>query len=118
MIPELARGLQVAQVWIRELLYSLDPFGRVTKGGTMFLTVLTRMISLSLTCDFKAATEYLPRVPCVASSRPPQLLRNTDKAYIVHDLLSMMQVGELSALNRGVLFVKYVLYLIATGAFR
>lgn len=107
MIPELGSALQVAQVWVRDMIYSINSPGRA-RGAMVFLTVVMRAIRLSLACDTQAAGDYLPRVPCVALHRPEQLLRRPEQAYIVQDFLGLMQNREANALNRGILFLKYV----------
>ncbi|KAH9855762.1 hypothetical protein C2E23DRAFT_548924 [Lenzites betulinus] len=108
MIPELERGRRIAEAWLRDLLYNLTPYGH-PKDEPLFLTTLMKMINLSVTLDSKVASEFLPRINAVAAYRPPPLLRPPEKAYIVHDLLGMLQNSEPSSLNRGILFVNHVL---------
>ncbi|KAI0369978.1 hypothetical protein BV20DRAFT_945276 [Pilatotrama ljubarskyi] len=107
LLPELQQGLQVVQVWVRDLLYDLKPFGG-PKGALMFLTTLIRATRICLVAPSKNP-DYLQRIPSVAVYRPENLLRNPEKAYVVHDLLSFMQNGEEKSLTRGILFMNHVL---------
>ncbi|KAL7285962.1 hypothetical protein ACG7TL_001077 [Trametes sanguinea] len=107
-IPELESGFQIVDFWIRDLLYSLDPC-RSVDFRTPFLGTLMRVARVAVTCGKKGIAEYIWRVPCVATSRPEQLLRGPDKAYIVRDMVAFMQNNDPTALNRGALFLAHVL---------
>ena len=57
--------------------------------------------------DEKTASMSLQRIPCSVRRRwwPQDLIRMPYK-YIVHDLISVMQHNSISALDRGVLYLK------------
>ncbi|CDO74781.1 hypothetical protein BN946_scf185001.g29 [Trametes cinnabarina] len=107
-IPELERGFQIVDVWVRDLLYGLDA-SRTADSGTPFLVALMRATRTSFTCGNKEIMEYISRLPCVAAARPEHLLRGPDKAYIVLDFVSFMQNTDPPALDRGILFLNHVL---------
>ncbi len=96
----------MVKVWARDLLYKLDPY----RPPQLFLTMLIRIAHLAFTFDPKAAVDYVPRVPSVSVHRPPALMRirQTEKAYVVQDLIGFMQNSEVYSLNQGILFMKYV----------
>ncbi|KAI1785420.1 hypothetical protein LXA43DRAFT_132940 [Ganoderma leucocontextum] len=105
LIPEFKLGGQVIKVWVRDRLYALDPH----RPPNAFLTNLIQAARLALKFDQDAAAEYLHRVPTIMIYRPPMLLRDNDKSYVVHYLLHSMQDSDEHALNKGVLFMNHIL---------
>ncbi|KAI1785582.1 hypothetical protein LXA43DRAFT_1185708 [Ganoderma leucocontextum] len=105
LIPEFKLGGQVIKVWVRDRLYASDPH----RPSNAFLTNLIQASRLALKFDHDAAAEYLHRLPTVMNYRPPMLLRDNDKLYVVHYLLHSMQDSDQHALNKGVLFMNHVL---------
>lgn len=105
LIPEFELGRQVVNVWARDRLYALDPRQR---PQTAFLTSLMQVSRLAFAFDCSATAEYLPRIPSIMRYRPTMLLQSHDGAYVVHYLIDFMQYNDDRALNKGVLFMKYV----------
>lgn len=104
LIPEWKEGTQVVATWARGSLYELDPRGSLRT----FVTVFASIATLALEFSQKDASEYLQRIQSVAWFRPFMLCREPDKAYVVHDLLSLMMNDDGMSLNRGILFMKCV----------
>ena len=105
-IPEWRSGLHVIATWTRDSLYQLDPIPIKYQGA--FITTLARFTRLALEFDRPKALKYLERIPCASAVRPAPLLREQGKKYVVLDVLSLMQNTDETALDRGILFMKYV----------
>ncbi|PIL29959.1 hypothetical protein GSI_07870 [Ganoderma sinense ZZ0214-1] len=105
LIPEFDQGKQVIRVWVQDLLYAIEPH----RHPNAFLTNLVQSIRLALKFDQNSATEYLHRLPTVMTYRPPMLLRDHDKSYVVHYFLDSMKNSDENALNKGVLFMNHIL---------
>ena len=104
LIPEFKPGSQVIKAWIRERLYALDPY----HPPNAFLTSLTQASCLALQFDHDDAAAYLRRIPSVMKYRPRVLLWDDNKSYVANYLLDTLQDRDEHALNKGVLFMKYV----------
>lgn len=79
-----------------------------------FLINLIRTSFLATIFDRAAAARNLHRIPCVVRLERPQfLLRKTFKSerYAVQDLILAVQCEDAGALDKGILFLKYVLRL-------
>ncbi|KAI9068145.1 hypothetical protein FKP32DRAFT_1672451 [Trametes sanguinea] len=108
LIPELERGFQAVNTWIRDLLYELNAL-RPVDSSTPFLVAFMRATLTAFKSGPKEIADYISRVPCVATARPEELLRGPDKAYIVHDFVDFMKNNDIHALNRGVLFLNHII---------
>ena len=102
LILEWKEGMQVVATWARDSLYELNPY----KSLRTFVTVFVSITTLALEFSHKDASEYLQRVQSVTQLRPPMLCREPEKAYVVHDLLSLLTNNDEMSLNRGILFMK------------
>ncbi|KAH9945568.1 hypothetical protein B0H21DRAFT_877321 [Amylocystis lapponica] len=115
LIPELKEGLQVVGIWTRELLQAIKPYTYDDMQGlevfsSMFLSILLRLTSLSLTFEpaFLAQRDHL-RIHAISSHAPNELLRGKQGAYIVHDALACMENNRVHSVNSGVLFIRHIL---------
>ena len=74
---------------------------------------LMRATRLAMQFDRRATIDDLPRIPCAVRYKPPpQLIRTVPhgEQYVVHDLIGMMRFEDPSALDKGVRFIKCVLF--------
>lgn len=106
-VPELTQGRQIIAVWIQDFLNRLFP----QRDVAHFLINLLRTTRLAMLLDRRIASDSLRNIPCAFRFRDkrPQAFLRSGTAYIVHDLLATIQGGYPGALNRGVLFLKYVI---------
>lgn len=106
-VPELIQGRRIIVVWIQDYLNRLSHH----RGAThVFLVNLMRTCRLAMLFDRHPASDNLHRIPCAIgyrTLRPPHLLRSGGY-FVVNDFLAATQCRDPGALNRGVLFLKYV----------
>lgn len=96
--------MQVIKAWLRDRLYTLDPY----RSPNVFLTSLAQASCLALQFDHGAAATYLRRIPSVNKHPPRVFLWEDGKSSVVNYLLDSLQDSDEHALNKGVLFMKYV----------
>ncbi|KAI0668726.1 hypothetical protein C8Q78DRAFT_979481 [Trametes maxima] len=113
-IPELQRGLKIVALWVQDFLNTLYP----TEPARSFLNNLMRATRLAMVFDHNTASKHLDRIPSMNAfrwaprrfgiRRDVQMLWRGD-AYVVHDLMRIMQNTHPDALDRGILFLNHVL---------
>ncbi|KAI0641195.1 hypothetical protein C8Q79DRAFT_920041 [Trametes meyenii] len=113
-IPELQRGRKIIALWVQDFLNTLYP----TEHAKSFLNNLMRATRLAMVFDRNAASKHLHRIPSMDACRwAPSRFRMRrdvqmlwrDNAYVVHDLMRLMQNNHADALDRGVLFLNHIL---------
>ncbi|TBU23105.1 hypothetical protein BD311DRAFT_674657 [Dichomitus squalens] len=105
LIPEFTVGGHVIKSWVNEHLYSLSAY-----QSNAFITNFIQGLRLAFVFDANNASEYVYRTPAVMTHRPSALMRSGEtNVYIVHYVLDSMQNSDISALNKGVLFMNHIL---------
>ena len=106
LIPEFSVGTHVIKAWVCDLLYFINPWFQ----SNTFMTNFMQGFRLAFRFDASAASDYVHRIRSVASDRPPVLMRSGDtEGYIVHYFMGSMTDGDSKGLNKGVLFMKFVI---------
>lgn len=105
-IPEIEQGRHIIAVWIGDLLNNLQPGAE--ENLHVFLSNLIRVTRLAMLFDYGTATRTLHRIPCIFPRRRSLQSLWRGNTYVVRDLVYAMQSAEWDALDRGVLFIKYV----------
>lgn len=103
-IANLQQVLRLVSLWMQDVLFRLEPW----RVEYRFLTQLAQCAQLAFALDRRFAPQYLRKVRCVSTFRPPELMRNAGdiRAYIVHDLMSFLEGQQQSCLNRAFIFLK------------
>ncbi|KAI0369977.1 hypothetical protein BV20DRAFT_330785 [Pilatotrama ljubarskyi] len=106
LIPELQQGRNIIRVWVTDFLNTLNPADIPFRA---FLSNLLRATRLAMLFDHTVASNGLPRIPCMQPRGRirPALWRGS--AYVVWDLVYMMQSKAPDALDRGVSFLNHIL---------
>ncbi|KAI0762352.1 hypothetical protein C8Q74DRAFT_1336826 [Fomes fomentarius] len=106
-IANLQQVLRLVSLWMQDVLFHLEPW----RVEYRFLTQLAQCAQLAFTLDRRFSPQYLRKVRCISTFRPPELMRNAGdiRSYIVHDLMSFLEGQQQNSLNRAFIFLKFVI---------
>jgi hypothetical protein len=99
--------------WLRELIYTLDPFHHQAVFLTFFLQALTlhRLISL----PSRTPLDFVQKSKCMTTRRPEKFVRSKQGDYILLDVYGAIANDQRFSISQGILFIKYVLFALFSG---
>jgi hypothetical protein len=102
LLPETSKAIDVAQDWLRELVYTINPF--LKPQSTRFLTFFMQANALSKILGQEAFREYISRARCMVDLRPFNYFRSAEGHYILNDCVEMTLGQQPASVAQGLLF--------------
>jgi hypothetical protein len=102
LLPETPKAINVVQDWLRELVYTINPFSRPQL--TRFLAFFMQANALSKILGQEAFQEYIWRARCMVDLRPRGYIRSYQGHYILNDCVEMTLGRQPASVAQGVLF--------------
>jgi hypothetical protein len=105
LLPETAKAIEIVREWLRELVYSIDPWTQRTKFLTFFLQANT----LSRLFDKASFQDHINRARCMTTIRPHAFIRSAQGHYILSDCVDFTIGKSHIAVARGLMFAMYAI---------
>jgi hypothetical protein len=102
LLSETPRAVDIVKDWLKELIFSIDPF---EKPRARFLPYFMQAGVLAKLFDEQSSLDYIFRARCMCI-KYREFMRPPDGDYVLHDAVAPLIGQSEKALARGMLFAK------------